>query len=101
MDLKGGWIKVQNVFPINKKEIIKVKLNTLTDVKNFVNLAGKLNDEVIVYSGHYVVDGKSLMGILSLALNYMIDVRVVNKEEKEKFIQGLDKLDISFAYMKE
>ena len=92
---------MQNVFPINKKEIIKVKLNTLTDVKNFVNLAGKLNDEVIVYSGHYVVDGKSLMGILSLALNYMIDVRVVNKEEKEKFIQGLDKLDISFAYMKE
>lgn len=87
---------MKSVFPKRDKDMIKVKLDTLTDVKNFVNLAEKLNDEVIVYSGHYVVDGKSLMGILSLALNYMIKVRVFNKEEKEKFIQGLDELKITY-----
>lgn len=87
---------MKSVFPKRDKDMIKVKLDTLTDVKNFVNLAEKLNDEVIVYSGHYVVDGKSLMGILSLALNYMIKVRVFNMEEKEKFIQGLDELKITY-----
>lgn len=85
---------MQSVFAKNDKEIIRVKFRTLDDVKKFVNLTGKLVSDVLVYSGHYEVDGRSLMGILSLSLSYPVDVRVVDDVEREMFIKQLDELGI-------
>lgn len=77
----------------NENEVIKVKLNTLVDVKNFVSISERTKGEVIVTSGHYTVDGKSLMGILSLALNYKVDVKVEDAE-RDEFIQKLKDVGI-------
>lgn len=78
---------MQNVLE-KENEVIKVKLNTLVDVKNFVSITEKTKGEVIVTSGHYTVDGKSLMGILSLALNYEVNVKVEDIE-RDEFVQKL------------
>lgn len=80
---------MQSAFAKNDKEIIRVKFRTLDNVKKFVNLTGKLASDVIVYSGHYEVDGRSLMGILSLSLSYPVDVRVVDEVEREKFAEQM------------
>lgn len=85
---------MQSVFAKNDKDIIRVKFRTLDDVKNFVNLTGKLVSDVLVYSGYYEVDGRSLMGILSLSLSYPVDVRVVDDVEREMFIKQLDELGV-------
>lgn len=94
MDLKGGWIKVQNVFAKNDKEIIRVKFNTMDEIKKFVNLTENLNGDILVYSGHYVVDGRSLMGILSLALSSPVDVRVIDEEERKWFTDCMKEMKI-------
>ena len=78
MDLKGGWIKVQSVFQ-NKNDIglIKIKFKTLDEIKKFVIESEKLDGDILVYSGHYYVDGKSLMGILSLSLTSVMNVKII------------------------
>jgi len=45
-----------------------IRFNRLLEIRDFVNLASKYSCDVKVKSHGYVVDGKSVLGILSLAL---------------------------------
>lgn len=45
-----------------------ILLSSVTDVKDFVNIAGKYTFDIDLISGRYVVDAKSIMGIFSLDL---------------------------------
>ena len=71
---------------------VAVKLNTTTDVSDFVNLCSKCVDDVSVYSGRYIVNGKSLMGLYSLDLSNVLKVEFYGdipyevKEGMKKFI---------------
>lgn len=100
MDLKGGKVKMQSAL-INENGIVKVKLNTITEVKDFVCLAESLEGEVSVNSGYYTVNGKSIMGILSLALNDMLNVKIFNEGDRDKFVQGLNERKITYGFLKE
>ena len=48
---------------------IKIKLSTIKDVKDFCSLANKSSGTVTLTSGRFTVDGKSIMGIMSLDLS--------------------------------
>ena len=50
------------------KTTIHIKLNSDNDVKDFVNLVSKYSCDFDLVSGRYVVDAKSIMGVLSLYL---------------------------------
>lgn len=52
----------------------EIMLNTINDVKNFVNIVSKYDFEVDLTSGRYVIDAKSIMGIFSLDLSKPIKV---------------------------
>lgn len=45
---------------------ITIKLNTIADVKDFVNTVAKYDFDVDLISGRYAIDAKSIMGIFSL-----------------------------------
>ena len=47
---------------------VKIRLSTIADVRNFVNLVAAYDGEIDLISGRYVVDAKSIMGIFSLDL---------------------------------
>lgn len=48
---------------------VKIRLSSIQDVRNFVDLVTKYFDvEIDLVSGRYVVDAKSIMGIFSLDL---------------------------------
>lgn len=49
-------------------------LNSINDVKDFVNLVSKYEFDIDLSSGRYVVDAKSIMGIFSLDLSKAIKV---------------------------
>ena len=85
---------MQSAFAKNDREIIRVKFNTMDEIKKFVNLTKDLTKDILVYSGHYVVDGRSLMGILSLALSSPVDVRVIDEEEKKWFTDCMKEMKI-------
>ena len=48
---------------------LKVKINTIDDVKKFVNTVSKFDFDVDLISGRYAVDAKSIMGIFSIDLS--------------------------------
>ena len=45
-----------------------VIINSINDVKNFVNIVSKYDFDIDLVSDRYVVDAKSIMGIFSLDL---------------------------------
>ena len=45
-----------------------IRLSTIQDVRNFVEIVSMSDIEVDLSSGRYVVDAKSIMGIFSLDL---------------------------------
>lgn len=45
-----------------------IRLSTIQDVRNFVDIVSGSNTDVDLSSGRYVIDAKSIMGIFSLDL---------------------------------
>lgn len=66
----------------------KIKLNSINDVKTFVELVCEFDFDVDLVSGRYVVNAKSLMGIFSLELASPVTMRVYT-EETENFEKRL------------
>ena len=45
-----------------------INLNNISDVQDFVGICQKIDGDVLVSSGRYTVNGKSLLGLFSLNL---------------------------------
>lgn len=67
----------------------QVKLEKLTEVCDFVNLASKYSCDVKVRSSNHEVDGKSILGILTLSLWKPVTVWA-SGEDAEEFAAQLD-----------
>ena len=53
-----------------------IKLNTLEDVRRFVNIVTAFEGEIDLKSGRYTVDAKSIMGIFSLDLLNPVEMTI-------------------------
>lgn len=58
----------------------KVKLNSIENVKNFVNVLRNRDEKFELVSGKYVIDAKSIMGIFSLDLTGPLELRAETDE---------------------
>lgn len=58
-----------------------VRINSVDKVRDFVDTTTKLEFDVDLVSGRYVVDAKSIMGIFSLDLSKPIELRVYDAEK--------------------
>lgn len=65
-------------------------LNSINDVKDFVNIVSRYDFDVDLTSGRYVVDAKSIMGIFSLNLSKPIKVEV-HSDNCDKFLAELER----------
>ena len=63
-----------------------IKLDTINDVKNFVNTVSRYDFDVDLISGRYAVDAKSIMGIFSLDLAKPIKMEVYS-DDCPKFLE--------------
>ena len=59
-----------------------VLINSIDDVKNFVNTVNRYSFDIDLISGRYIVDAKSIMGIFSLDLSNVIKVEA-HTEDKQ------------------
>ncbi len=66
-----------------------ILLNSINDVKSFVNTVSKYNCDVDLISGRYIVDAKSIMGIFSLDLSKEIEIRVSDGPDKEELLKEI------------
>ncbi|MBC8546248.1 HPr family phosphocarrier protein [Clostridiaceae bacterium NSJ-31] len=55
---------------------LTILLNTINDVKVFVNTVSKYDFDVDLISGRYAIDAKSIMGIFSLDLSKPLKMQV-------------------------
>lgn len=69
---------------------IKVKLNSVEQVRQFVETMRKYDGDVDVYSTNenYLVDGKSILGVFSLGLDQELTVKFYDGTT-ESFINTL------------
>ena len=62
---------------------VTIKLETINDVKNFVNAVTAFECDFDIAADRYVVDAKSIMGIFSLDLSKPLTLQINTDDEKE------------------
>ena len=62
----------------------KIRLYTISDIREFVNIATKYDFDIDLKSGRYIVDAKSIMGIFSLDLMNPIELSANIPDEAER-----------------
>ena len=67
---------------------LMIKLDTISDVKNFVNIVSKCDFDVDLISGRYAVETKSIMGIFSLDLAKPVQVEVLGDDAQGEAFRG-------------
>lgn len=68
---------------------VKIKLSSVQDAKDFVNLAGRCGFDIDLYYGHMMIDGKSLIGVLSMDLTRILVVKFEGENtEFEDFLKN-------------
>lgn len=68
----------------------EVMLDSIGDVKDFVNMVNRYSCDIDLVSGRYVVDAKSIMGIFSLDLSKPIKAEV-HGENCDEFMNELSR----------
>ena len=72
-----------------------IMLNTINDVKTFVNAVSKYDFDVDLISGRYAIDAKSIMGIFSLDLSKPIDLAIHTEDNLNEILEALEPYIIS------
>ena len=73
------------------KKVCQIKLNTINEVKEFVNIVLQCPYDVDLVSGRYIIDAKSLMGIFSLDLTRPIDLEAdIDSDDVEALLKKID-----------
>ena len=67
---------------------IFIKLDSFEKIRKFIYITSILDYDLNLVSEKYTVDGKSIMGILSLDLAKEILVNVVNSNQYPKELEG-------------
>ena len=72
-------------------EMCKVMLNSIDKVKQFVNVTSKVDGDVFLQSGRYIIDAKSIMGIFSIDLTKPLEMSFekCSDEEKNKYLEKI------------
>ena len=68
---------------------VKININTINDVKNFVSIVSRCDYDVDIVSGRYAIDAKSIMGIFSLDLSKPIDLNIHDGGNTEEILTVL------------
>jgi phosphotransferase system HPr-like phosphotransfer protein len=64
----------------------KIQLTTIKDVSQFVNATLSAPCDIELSHGKYVVDAKSMMGVLSLDLTKPVDMTINSDTEPAEFL---------------
>ncbi|MCI6553866.1 MAG: HPr family phosphocarrier protein [Lachnospiraceae bacterium] len=71
---------------------IRIRLQSIEEVKKFVNIMEQFNGYFDLASGRYLVDAKSVMGIFSMDLTQVLELRILETSaQEEEITAALDK----------
>lgn len=61
----------------------KIKLQSPEQVTDFINLCSKYNNDINLYDGSVVIDGKSIIGVFSIQERKEIEVEMLGPDLEE------------------
>lgn len=73
---------------------MKIKLSTVSDVSEFVNICSTYhNANIDVKQGRHVINGKSILGVFSLNLlePLNVEIEVEKADSRTKFIKDIER----------
>lgn len=72
---------------------VKIKLNDIDNAKEFSSICEKYDEDIDYVIGRYVIDAKSILGILSTILGKIADVKIHTKDidVKDRFNNSIIK----------
>lgn len=71
---------------------VYVKLNSVDKVKQFVNDVSRIDADMDLVSGRYIIDAKSIMGIFSLDLSKNIEMHIhANDKDMDDILSVINK----------
>jgi hypothetical protein len=85
-------LRCEDIEPNFDKVKTMVVLNEITDIKEFVNLASMCKDDVVIKSGRFAINAKSIMSLFSLDTSKPVEVEFYGdipykvREGMKKFI---------------
>ena len=68
-----------------------IKLNSIDEVRNFVNEVNRFQSDFDLISGRYVIDAKSIMGIFSLDLLNPIEMTIRGDAGADELLAKIDR----------
>ena len=72
--------------------VARIKLNAVSEVKDFVNAANKCDYDVDVSYNRVIIDGKSLLGVMSIDLSHTLTVTY--HEDDHRFMKVIAKYTV-------
>lgn len=64
---------------------MKINLNSVNDIKDFVNIVNRFDNNIDVSSKRAVVDAKSIMGLFSLDLSKPVEVTATGEHSSNVY----------------
>jgi phosphotransferase system HPr-like phosphotransfer protein len=71
----------------------KIKLSDVKAVEDFVSAASRCDFDIDIFYNHFIIDAKSILGILSMDLSKTLTVHCYG--EDQKFRQTLQKYSVA------
>ena len=68
---------------------MKIKLDTIDKVKQCVGTITQFEGDFDIYSGKYIIDAKSILGIFSVDLSRPVILKIGNEEKLDEIRQAL------------
>lgn len=68
---------------------VKISLDTIEKVNNFVNTINRFDAEFDLVSGRYFIDAQSIMGIFTLNISKPIDLNIHKADNIDEILEAL------------
>ena len=68
---------------------VKVSLNSIDNVKSFVNDISGFKADFDLVAGRYVIDAKSIMGIFSLDISKPIQLNIYADKDVDQILESI------------
>ncbi len=68
---------------MEKNIVVKLDSKEMSRITDFVRCTSKIDSDVLISSGHRSVDGKSIVGILTLDLSQELIVKVIDRDNHD------------------
>ena len=87
-----GFIRLRRMKIKMNSDKIKINLNNISDIKKFIKISTSFMSDIDVITDRTVVDGKSILALLSLDLSQDIFVRIISDDvtENRKFDAAME-----------